>query len=80
MREAQAYAKTWKRKMRGQISNEEQAKNYQNYNQKFGEVYNLINEEQEEAYDSADEAQEEAKKPEVKKKGAFGKLGDKISA
>ena len=46
MRGAQAYAKSWKRKMRGQISNEEQAMNYQNYNKHFGDVYNMINEEQ----------------------------------
>ena len=75
MREAQAYAKSWNRRMRSQMNNEEQVKDYQNYNKHFGEVYKMINEEQEDE----GENEEESKKAPKKEKGIFGKLGDKIS-
>lgn len=73
MREAQAYAKSWNRKMRSNISNQEQIGHYQNYNKHFGEVYNMINEEAE------DEGDLEEQKKDSEKRGLFGKLGDKIS-
>jgi hypothetical protein len=82
MREAQAYAKSWNRKMRSNMNNEEQVQDFKNYNKHYGEVYNMINEEQEaEGEEGAEEGAEEAKRAEKKKeKGVFGKLGDKISA
>lgn len=46
MTEAQVVAKTWKRRMRKQINNEEQVEDYQNYNRHFGDVYNMIQEHQ----------------------------------
>jgi len=36
MREAQAYAKNWNRKMRANINSEEQVEHFNNYNQHFG--------------------------------------------
>ncbi len=42
MREAQAYAKNWNRKMRTHMNNEEQVDAFKNYNQHFGGVYNMI--------------------------------------
>jgi len=80
MREAQAYAKNWKRKMRSNINDEAQVAQYQNYNKHFGEVFDMINEEQEAQYGSDNEEDEEAKHEPKKKAGFFGKLGDKISA
>ena len=49
MKEAQVLAKTWKRRMRGQITSEEQQNDYMNYNRNFGEVYNMIQEEQDDS-------------------------------
>lgn len=79
MQEAQVIAKTWKRRMRGQISNEDQMRDYDNFNRNYGEVYQMI---QEEAHDagSDDEQEERAAGQRKEKKGFFGKMGDKISA
>ena len=42
--------------MRSNMNNDEQVKNFQNYNKHFGEVYNMINEEQDdEAHHSGGE-------------------------
>lgn len=80
MREAQAYAKSWNRRMRSQMTNEEQVHNYQNYNKHFGEVYNMINEEQENDEDELGNEEESKKDSGKSQKGFLGKLGDKISA
>ena len=53
MREAQAYAKNWNRKMRSNINTGEQLEQYQNYNNNFGGVYNMIQEQQNEDDDYA---------------------------
>ena len=42
MQEAQVIAKTWKRRMREQVSNEEQMVDYQRFNNNYGDVYNMI--------------------------------------
>jgi len=42
MQEAQVIAKTWKRRMRDQMQNEDQIRDYQNFNKNYGEVYNMI--------------------------------------
>lgn len=60
MTEAQVIAKTWKRRMRQQISNDDQLEDYADYNRNFNDVYNMIQEHQEE-YESDHEQQEEAK-------------------
>ena len=73
MREAQAYAKSWNRKMRSNINNEQQQQQFKNFNNHYGDVYNMIQEAQDE-----DEGAEEAKQEQ--KKGFFGKMGDKLSA
>ena len=48
MTEAQVIAKTWKRRMRQQISNDDQMEDYADYNRNFNDVYNMIQEHQEE--------------------------------
>ena len=42
MREAQAYAKSWNRRMRSNMNTEEQNEHFQNFNNNYGEVYNMI--------------------------------------
>ncbi|CDW86904.1 type a von willebrand factor domain-containing protein [Stylonychia lemnae] len=87
MREAQAYAKVWKRKMKSNIQNVEQDIQYNNFNNHFGQVYEMINEENDQS-DCEAEAEERKQDEEHKvssaqtqpaKKGFFKKLGDKIS-
>jgi hypothetical protein len=46
MMEAQVVAKTWNRRMRANINNEEQIDDYNNYNRNFNDVYNMIQENQ----------------------------------
>lgn len=92
MMEAQVIAKTWKRRMRDQITNEDQERDYNNFNRNYGDVYNMIQEEQqqEDAEDSDDDvemmaanhhgAREERKQGgEAKKKGGFKGLMDAVS-
>lgn len=43
MRQAQAVAKGWNRKMRANIQNEEQVQEYQAFNANFGNVYSQLN-------------------------------------
>lgn len=45
MVEAQVIAKTWKRRMRQQISSEEQERDYANFNRNYAGVYDMIQEE-----------------------------------
>ena len=94
--EAQVVAKTWNRKMRANINNEEQIADYGNYNRNFNDVYNMIQENQHLEDDQSDneEEAEEAKmesrgkvssaaakkKAKPAEKGIFGRLGDKNSA
>lgn len=76
MMEAQVVAKTWNRRMRANINNEEQIADYGNYNRNFNDVYNMIQENQhleDEQSDNEDEGEaEEAKKQE---KSVFGSSG-----
>ena len=78
-------AKTWKRRMRQQITSEEQERDYANFNRNYAGVYDMI---QEEAH-SDDEgseiprragAAEERKEAKGKKKGVFKGLMDTVSA
>jgi hypothetical protein len=46
MMEAQVVAKTWNRRMRANINNEDQIADYGNYNRNFNNVYNMIQENQ----------------------------------
>lgn len=84
MLEAQVIAKTWKRRMRQQISSEEQERDYANFNRNYAGVYDMI---QEEAHsdDEGDEEiprreAEERKEAKGKKKGVFKGLMDTVSA
>lgn len=65
MMEAQVVAKTWNRRMRANINNEEQVADYGNYNRNFNDVYNMIQENQhledDQSEDEAEEQVEEAK-------------------
>jgi hypothetical protein len=64
MKEAQVIAKTWKRRMRNQISNEDQMCDYQDFNRNYGDVYNMIQEQQaEEEEDEDGDGGEERKRP-----------------
>ena len=74
MMEAQVVAKTWNRRMRANINNEDQIADYGNYNRNFNNVYNMIQENQhlEDEDQSDNEAEEEAKKEGVM---LFGSLG-----
>ena len=75
--------------MRDQMQNEEQIRDYQNFNKNYGEVYNMIQEEAGSDSDDVSRGEERkeggsrakrASKEEAPKKGMFKKLGDKISA
>ena len=63
MKEAQVIAKTWKRRMRNQISNEDQMCDYQDFNRNYGDVYNMIQEQQAEEDDEDGDGGEERKMP-----------------
>ena len=56
-------AKTWKRRMRNQISNEDQMCDYQDFNRNYGDVYNMIQEQQAEEDDEDGDGGEERKMP-----------------
>ncbi len=75
MMEAQVVAKTWNRRMRANINNEDQIADYGNYNRNFNNVYNMIQENQhlEDEDQSDNEAEEEAKKEGVMLFGSLGK-------
>jgi len=84
MVEAQVIAKTWKRRMRQQISSEEQERDYANFNRNYAGVYDMI---QEEAHSDDEESEvaqhraEERKEGKAsKKKGVFKGLMDTVSA
>lgn len=49
IKQAQVIAKTWKRRMRGNISNKDQERDYAAFNNHFGDVYNMMNDANEEA-------------------------------
>ena len=59
LKQAQVVAKGWNRHMKKNIQNEAQFKNYQEFNQNFGDVYNQIGSvnEQQAQYDSDCEAE-----------------------
>jgi|LauGreDrversion4_2_1035121.scaffolds.fasta_scaffold135237_4 hypothetical protein len=76
MVEAQVIAKTWKRRMREQITSEEQERDYANFNRNYADVYNMIQEEQ---HAEEEEGEPEEHKEPKKKKGIFRGLADKMS-
>ena len=84
MVEAQVIAKTWKRRMRQQITSEEQERDYANFNRNYAGVYDMI----QEAHSDDEESEmpqraggaEEMKEAKGKKKGVFKGLMDTVSA
>ena len=75
MMEAQVVAKTWNRRMRANINNEEQIADYGNYNRNFNDVYNMIQENQHLEDEQSDHEEEEEGGEEAKKQEKGGFLG-----
>lgn len=71
MMEAQVVAKTWNRRMRANINNDEQIADYGNYNRNYNEVYNMIQENQ---HLEDDQSDNEAEEEEAKKQYGGGMM------